>query len=264
MSHRSQVAISGSSPIAACSAACRAPGTSAASTPAGARACGEMREPDRDRPQLPYRQVQRPGVDHLAGADPAALVRDDLAGHVHLAEEQPDRAGVHVRADRHHGQVGDVAGVGGPVRLRGVHQRDRVVQVQVVDHVRDALVQVDRPGVQHEVRRARVDGAEQPPGGRLDHGRPGAPPVPRRSTSGRPRCVQYQPAGPPPQRPGGDQRLDCRDGRGAAEQFQVGRGERAPRTAAQHSCGPSTYGLVGSSTVASTGRPNSASGWCTR
>ena len=34
--------------------------------------------------------------------------------------------------------------------------------------------------------------------------------------------------------------------------------------AAQHNCGPSTYGLVGSVTVASMGRPNTAPGWCAR
>jgi hypothetical protein len=41
MSHRSQVAISGSSPIAACSAACNEPGTSANAIPASSRQRGE-------------------------------------------------------------------------------------------------------------------------------------------------------------------------------------------------------------------------------
>ncbi|TML25620.1 MAG: hypothetical protein E6G35_11950, partial [Actinobacteria bacterium] len=53
--------------------------------------------PDGGRTQLARRQVQRPGIQDLAGPDPPALVADHLTGHLDGAEEQPDRAGVDVR-----------------------------------------------------------------------------------------------------------------------------------------------------------------------
>ena len=114
--------------------------------------------------------------------------------------------------------------MGGPVRLLGVHQRAPVSQVERVDHVRDALVQVDRAGVQQEVRRPAVDGAEQAAGGHLHHAHRGAALAAQVDLGAFP--VPPVPAGGPlPQRPRLDQRVH-RLLRTLAEQVQVGRGER--------------------------------------
>ena len=59
MSHRSQVANSGSRPIAACSAACRAPGTSGRRDAGRGERLRRDGPPDRHRAQLPRRQVER-------------------------------------------------------------------------------------------------------------------------------------------------------------------------------------------------------------
>ena len=84
--------------------------------------------------------------------------------------------------------------MGRPRWIVGVHQRHRVGEVQVVDDVGAALVQVDRARMHQEVRRPGVHGAEQPPGCRLDHG--------DRRTAGAAQVdvgpaspIQYQPLG---------------------------------------------------------------------
>ena len=157
---------------------------------------------------------------------PPPLVGDHLVGHVDLAEEQADRAGVHVRPYAEHRERRDVAGVGRPVRLLGVHQW-----------------RTSRPGRGRPPRRRRP-GAGRPrrgapgrgttPASTVPSSRPvadsttetGAPPVPRRSTSGRPSPVQYQPDWALAQRSGGDQRVEHGPHGVAAEQRQVGRGQR--------------------------------------
>src|SRR5205807_1451128 len=98
----------------------------------GGEGLRRQREPDRGGAQFAGRQVEGPGVDDLAGAQAAALVRHDLAGHVDLAEEQADGSGVDVGADRDDGEVGDVPGVGGPVRFLGVDEGDPVGEIEVV------------------------------------------------------------------------------------------------------------------------------------
>ena len=70
---------------------------------------------------------------------------------------------------------------------------------------------------------------------------------------------QYQPAPAAAQRPRGHQGVDQRPARRRPEQRQVA-SVSGSSAAAQHRCGPSTYGLSGSRTRGLTGRPNSASG----
>ena len=90
MSQRSQVANSGSRPIEACSAACAAPGTSAAAEPGPGQAVRVDGPPDRAGPQVPGRQVERLLAEHLAGDHPAAQEGDDLVGHLDGPERQRD------------------------------------------------------------------------------------------------------------------------------------------------------------------------------
>ena len=132
------------------------------------------------------------------------------------------------------GQDPDVGGVprgGGPVRVVAVHQRHRVGQVQLVDDVRDALVQVDRALVDRRVRRPRVDRAEHPAGGRLDHPHrlaAGAPDVEVRSTPRRP----VPTGGPVPEQASPDEVRQHSPCGLAAEQRQVVLGERELRRGA--------------------------------
>ena len=125
MSQRSHVAKSGSRPIAACSAACAAPGTSAVRYPCFGKCLDRDGVPDRSGTQLPHRQVERSLVDDLAGADPPAQVAHHLVGdvdsseaHRHRTEDRCDVA-VSTTAD-----VGDVACGGRPVRILGVDEGD--------------------------------------------------------------------------------------------------------------------------------------------
>ena len=88
MSHRSQVATSGSRPIEACSAACAAPGSSAALDAGSAQHVVGHRPPDRLGAQLADRQVQRLLADHLARPEPASQVGHHLVADVDRAEGQ--------------------------------------------------------------------------------------------------------------------------------------------------------------------------------
>src|SRR5262249_32961990 len=60
--------------------------------------------------------------------------------------------------------------VGGPVGFFGVDERDAVFEVEGVDDVRAALVEVEGAGVYVYVCRGAVDDAEQPSGGLFDDG----------------------------------------------------------------------------------------------
>ena len=91
MSHRSQVANSGSSPIDACSAACAAPGTSRGVDAAGLELLGRQRPPDRLGLQMARRQVERLLAEHLTGRRSLLEVGHDLRRHLDRAERQPSR-----------------------------------------------------------------------------------------------------------------------------------------------------------------------------
>ena len=124
-------------------------------------------------------------------------------------------------------------------------------------------MQVDRAGVHLVVRGAGVDGAEQPAGGRLDDRDRRAAGAAQVDVGPALARVQYQPVGRRAARPAATSASST-----AAAGSPPNRARSASvsgsSAAAQHSAAPSTYGLAGSRTVASTGRPNSASGWCTR
>ncbi len=263
MSQRSQVANSGSSPIAACSAACAAPGTS----PGSSRGLGE--------PGLVHgvaarrgcaaggRQVQRFLAEHLTAAQPLAQEGHDLAGDVDRDEREPDALQGAAAQLLDHRDVGDLAGRGGEVRVVAVHQRDGVLEVERVDHPALALVEVDGAGVCLAVRRRGVDRAQQPPGVPLDqaHGRAAAAAQVGVGALAR----GPEPAGGAgPQQPAAHQVAEHHAHLvGRAEQRQVGLGERQLGGRAAQVRGEHVR-VPGSSTVASTGRPNSASGWWTR
>ena len=109
------------------------------------------------------------------------------------------------------------------------------------------------------------------PGSTLPSSRPvadstthtGPPPVPRRSTSGRARSVQYQPVGRRRSQPSATSAPTASTAAGPPNSSRSA-SVSGSSAAAHASCGPSTYGFAGSNTVASTGRPNRAAGWCTR
>ena len=158
-------------------------------------------------------------------------------------------------------QIGDVPGDGRPLGALGVDDGAGVLDVELVDDERVPAVHVERAVVDGRVRRVGVDRAEQPAGLRLDdrHRLPAA----AADVDVGPPAAGPVPAGrPAPQLAGGHELLELRLGRPA----EVGEvlGCSGSSAAAQHSCGPSTYGLAGSVTVASIGRPKTARGWWTR
>ena len=129
MSQRSQIANSGRIPMAACSAACSAPGTRAMIHPD--RVEGGLVEvvPDPTRVQGLPREVERHGLQHRA-VRCAPLVLHHLRGHRHLAERHPHRAALPAGEHCGHFDVGRRAGVGAPVRGGGAaparpRRRDR-------------------------------------------------------------------------------------------------------------------------------------------
>ena len=161
--------------------------------------------------------------------------------------------------------LGDVAGDRRPVRLGPAHQGDLLVEVERGHQVGLALVHVDGARVHRRVRGGAVDRAEQPAGALLDQARPARRPPPGCRRGRWPaRAGPVQPGRAAAQQPAVDEvlgHLGRRPARTAPGRRPRSGGSSA---AAAHRCGASTYGLAGSSTVASTGWPNSASGWCTR
>ena len=131
MSQRSQIANSGRIPMAACSAACSAPGTRRDVHPG--RVEGGLVEvvPHPAGVQGLPREVERHGLQHRA-VRCAPLVLHHLRGHRHLAERHPHRAALPAGEHGGHLDVGRRAGVGAPVRGGGAHQRDPGVEVEVL------------------------------------------------------------------------------------------------------------------------------------
>ena len=88
MSQRSQVAKSGSRPIEACSAACRAPRQALRVDPGGVQLVLGDRPPDGPGAQGARRQVELGLAEHLAGDQSAAQEGDDLVGDLDRAEAE--------------------------------------------------------------------------------------------------------------------------------------------------------------------------------
>ena len=265
-SHRSHVATNGSSPIAACSAAWTAPGQSAR---------GDRRPVDhrlRDRPphglrlEVLRRERERDLVDHVVRGDELHHVAHDLVRDAHGAEERVDVAGPALLVDVDHLDVGDVARLRVVVGIGLVHDRHARHQVQLVDQVLLALVQ--------------VHGARDAASSTRDARRRCRAALPsRRSRSSRcvrlPRGCRPSGAGTPAH---GRSRCPCAAPALRARSCARPRARRRPRRrrtprsssrsgssrAAHRRCGSRTYGFVGSITAASGGLSNRSSGWCTR
>ena len=181
MSHRSHVANSGSRPIEQCSAACAAPGRSAAASPDSASRSAGHGPPHGRGAQRALRQVQGLLAQHLAGRAGVAGGRTP-PGATPRPRRSESRHGtpVAVLALGQHRDVGDLAGRGGVVGLGAVHDRHVLVEVERLDQPGLAAVDVDRARVGRAVGGARVDGADDASGRRLDSCT-GAPPVERMS-----------------------------------------------------------------------------------
>ena len=272
MSQRSQVANSGSRPIAACSAACAAPGTSACDQPDLVEDVLRQRVPDGAGAQLARRQVERRLVDQLAGAQPAAQVADHLVGHVDRAERDGQRPVPAARRGGDDRDVGDVASrrrsTAGRRRAPGPRASSRS---RSIDDVRTGPgAGRPRPRAPCRARRRRRpsrSASRSPASTTATGAAAGAADVGARAARGRSRTSR---PGAAAARPRSTSCVERRaDRRGAAAPDRSRRSPARARAdgnsaAAQHSCGPSTYGFSGSKTLASTGRPNTASGWCTR
>ena len=131
MSHRSEVATSGSIPMAACSAACAAPGMAASATPARAQQVGGEGPPHGLGRQRARGQVQGMLADDLARRQPSQE-RGDLGPDLDVAEVStptgPHCAGAldgHDVERRHRTRLGRPAGVAdaGPGRSRSSRSR---------------------------------------------------------------------------------------------------------------------------------------------
>ncbi len=95
-------------------------------------------------------------------------------GHFHLDEAHSHRTERALLRHGGHDDVGDLPRGGGPFGLLGVHERDPVVEVQLVDDERLAAVQVHRARMHGRRCPAAVDGAEHPSGVGFDDGDLGA------------------------------------------------------------------------------------------
>ena len=266
MSQRSQVANSGSSPIEACSAACAAPGTSRWPRP-------------RPRPaRRRARSTTPPWSSASARAGRAAPRRAPRR------ERQPAQEATHLVVTST--VPNDSRDPGPPLRaLAADGCRTRLTDCACVDHPGSprttcatrasrsssvttpglALVHVDRAGVHLRVR----DAASTVPSTRPvapRRPRPTSPPPRsgcrrgrRRSASG-PEPAARAAAAAAAASTSSSSRPRARRARTSAGRPRSAAAPRRPRTGAA----PARSGLSGSKTVASTGSPNSASGWCTR
>ena len=241
MSQRSQVATSGSSPIAACSAACAAPGMSAAVDP-GAGEHG-----------LRHRPPDRLGAQGCARAGPAG------------ARRGPRREGSRRRKDAPGGgrrrrrstappaptprllrlepmsNVADRPGVRGPARVAAAHQGAASSRSSSVDHVGLPLVHVDGAGVDAAVGRGRVHGAEHPAGA----GARRCAPAPRRRAARRWSAARSA-RGPEPPAPAGG--AAARAATSGLEQRRRGRRRRRRASASVSGSSAAAAARCGAST----------------
>ncbi|QDL75601.1 hypothetical protein DNK48_24880 [Streptomyces malaysiensis subsp. malaysiensis] len=114
------------------------------------------------------RKVQLGLAEDLTGDQLAAQKRDDLVGDLDRAETQPRVPPGDLGGGLQDGDRRGVAGRGRVGRSGLLHQGDRVVEVELLDEIAPALMEVDGALVDGGVGRRGVHGAQQPPGGRLD------------------------------------------------------------------------------------------------
>ena len=110
-----------------------------------------------------FRHVQLDEVDHLAGKAPAQ-VADHLVGDPDRHQTQGYRTESQSLAAAGDGDVGDFARERRIAGILGVHERDSVLEIQRIDDVALALVQVHRPRMDGGRGLTRPGTAQQPPG----------------------------------------------------------------------------------------------------
>ena len=202
MSQRSHIASSGSTAICVCSAACSAPsswssGRSAETIASGSSYHSAWVENDVCGRSSPTRSSTS------WSRQAARLVGDDLLGHDHRAEREPDAEPLAAVVEPLDVHVGLALGLRVPVALERLHERAPQLEVELRDLERAPAVQVDRALVRRVERAPRVDRAEQLARADVDDREA----VARRSSAARPRS-------PGTRRRGAGR--TCRPGAGAA------------------------------------------------
>ena len=205
-------------------------------------------------------QVERVGADDLPGRQPPQE-RRHLAASPGPSRSSPDRARGRAVGARMVNSLTDWACVDQPGSPRTT-SRVRALEVEVGDDAGLALVDVDGSGVDLAVGRASsmvprtrpVRASTMATTSRRRAARCGRPAGPRAPSTSRSAAA----AGCRGRR--GRRRVRGRSGRTHAASASVS----GSSAAAAARCGPSTCGLSGSMTVASTGASKIASGWCTR
>ena len=159
MSQRSHIAISGRTAIWECSAACSAPSSACS----GELAHLLLRQlvPERLRDEVLLGQVERLEVDHLVVGHALALEGDHLLHHGHDPEPQRHAERVALLARLLDEGLGLDLGLRVLVALGGAHDRAALVDVEVLDLVGLAQVQVDRAGMDGGERPLGLDEADQ-------------------------------------------------------------------------------------------------------
>ncbi len=153
-SQRSQMVNSGSMPMAACSAAWRAPGDAGGASRRRRSTASGDGVPEGPGDELAGGRSRSSVAEQLAGEGVEALVAGDLGPHPHRPqpERRPGRPTGSARCrgwrSRWRPGLGVLAAVG------GLHHGDAVVEVEVGHPPRASLVQVDRAGVDQAGARA--------------------------------------------------------------------------------------------------------------
>ena len=210
MSQRSHPANSGSRPIAACSAACSAPGTRLSQMPGGQQRVQGDGVPDGPGVQGVPRHVQADDVDQLP-VRPPPQVTDHLLGDLDRAEPDPHPAAETalpwVVATR---PVIDTVDVERAIVVQsgrsGRTSATPCVQVEVLHDVALAAMQVHRAGMHRRRRPVQVHRAEQPAGVLVDdRDLTAAAAAQVDPVGGMPRLGPELAGGPAPQHPALDQ-----------------------------------------------------------
>ena len=151
MSQRSHIAISGSTAIWPCSAACSEPWSTSSGNSSRTSESGQL-VPERLRHELLLGQVDRQQVEHGVVRHVLLLVRDHLLGHRHDPERERHAAALALVAHLLDPGLGLLLRLRVPVAVEGPHERAPLLQVELLHLERRAHVQVDRAGVDGGVR----------------------------------------------------------------------------------------------------------------
>ena len=147
--------------MAACSAACSAPGNWASMSPAPVSEPVVHHEPDSLGEKVPGAELQRFLTEDFVRNQGLALEGDHLCCHFHITEVHGDITPLRRPLRLQNLDLGHVPGGGVVVGVGPAHHHAMVVLVQVLHHVALALVDIDGAGVGLVVRLGRVHGAQQ-------------------------------------------------------------------------------------------------------